>query len=481
MKRFLVFTSALLMLFVGCSKVDYDEIFNRLDNLEKDVDELQETVNAQRILLNALANGLTINSVVETADGYVVTFSDGSTMTINHGEKGDKGDQGDKGDKGDKGDQGEQGEKGDQGEQGEQGEKGDKGDQGEQGEQGEKGEKGDQGEQGEQGEKGDQGDQGEKGDKGDKGDQGEPGDSFIESVTWDDEYVYFTFSDGTVVAIPLDNKSQPTNQIWYTSTDGNIVTPYRTNIFGANILHNTYVNGQGIITFDRDVAKIGDRAFSSKTNLKSISIPDRVTIIEYGAFAKCSNLVSVDFGKGVTMIGSHAFASCTSLENVSIPGNVVSIELSAFHECSNIVNLELSQGLVTIGSHAFAHCLKLKEVVIPDSVETIDSSAFYNCQSLENVIIPNSVKMLGDAAFALCASLESVVIPESVTSISDRAFMECSNLQEVYVKSSTPPSVGVELFDDCHSSLMIYVPSESVDAYKSKWSDYASRIFGYDF
>lgn len=445
MKRFLVFTSALLMLLVGCSKVDYDEIFNRLDNLEEDVKDLQETVNAQRILLSALANGLTINSLVETADGYVVTFSDGSTMTINHGEKGEKGD------KGDQGEQGEQGEKGDQGEQGEQGEKGDKGDQGEQGEQGE------------------------------KGDQGEPGDSFIESVTWDDEYVYFTFSDGTVVAIPLDNKSQPTNQIWYTSTDGNIVTPYRTDLFGANILHNTSVNGQGVITFDRDVAKIGDRAFLSKTNLKSMSIPDMVTIIEYSAFNNCSNLVSVDFGKGVTMIGSHAFAKCTSLENVSIPGNVISIELSAFHECSNIVNLELSQGLVTIGSHAFAHCLKLKEVVIPDSVETIDISAFFDCQSLVKVIIPNSVKTLGVTAFNLCASLESVVIPESVTSMGDRAFAECPNLQEVYVKSATPPSVGIELFDDCHSSLRIYVPSESVDAYKSQWSDYSSRIFGYDF
>ena len=441
MKRFLVFTSALLMLLVGCSKVDYDEIFNRLDNLEEDVNDLQETVNAQRILLSALANGLTINSVVETADGYIVTFSDGSTMTINHGEKGEKG---------------------------------------EQGEQGEKGDKGDQGEQGEQGEKGDQGDQGEQGEKGDKGDQGEPGDSFIESVTWDDEYVYFTFSDGTVVAVPLDNKSQPTNQIWYTSTDGNIVTPYRTDLFGANILHNTSVNGQGVITFDRDVAKIGENAFLSKTNLKSVSIPDRVTIIEYSAFNRCSNLVSVDFGKGVTMIGPYAFVKCTSLENVSIPGNVISIELSAF-ECSNIVNLELSQGLVTIGSHAFAQCLKLKEVVIPDSVETIEISAFIKCESLEKVIIPNGVKTLGVTAFAHCVSLESVVIPESVTSIGYRAFADCYNLKEIYVKSATPPSVGIELFLECNSALKIYVPSESVDAYKSQWSDYASIIFGYDF
>ena len=47
------------------------------------------------------------------------------------------------------------------------------------------------------------------------------------------------------------------NEIWYTSYDGEIVTPYDTNVFGANIVSNTYENGKGIITFDGDVTSIG--------------------------------------------------------------------------------------------------------------------------------------------------------------------------------------------------------------------------------
>ena len=39
----------------------------------------------------------------------------------------------------------------------------------------------------------------------------------------------------------------PSNQIWYTSTDGKIVTPTRTASFGAKITSNIYENGKGVL------------------------------------------------------------------------------------------------------------------------------------------------------------------------------------------------------------------------------------------
>jgi hypothetical protein len=43
--------------------------------------------------------------------------------------------------------------------------------------------------------------------------------------------------------------------------------------------------------------------------------------------------------------------------------------------------------------------------------------------------------------------------------------------------------LGGYIFDSNGSGRKIYVPTESVDAYKSatNWSDYASAIVGYDF
>ena len=47
----------------------------------------------------------------------------------------------------------------------------------------------------------------------------------------------------------------------------------------------------------------------------------------------------------------------------------------------------------------------------------------------------------------------------------------------------TPPALGVQAFNENASSRKIYVPTESVDIYKTadEWSSYGSEIKGYDF
>jgi hypothetical protein len=77
-----------------------------------------------------------------------------------------------------------------------------------------------------------------------------------------------------------------------------------------------------------------------------------------------------------------------------------------------------------------------------------------------------------------------VNIPDSVTTIGGYAFYWCTSLISVYCKATTPPSLsGSSVFDYNGSGFKIYVPAESVGAYKSAdgWSEYASAIVGYDF
>ena len=86
-------------------------------------------------------------------------------------------------------------------------------------------------------------------------------------------------------------------------------------------------------------------------------------------------------------------------------------------------------------------------------------------------------------AFYNCKTLASFTIPDSVTSIGDYAFYGCSSLVEVYCKSTTPPSAGDYMFTGNASGRKIYVPKESVDAYKNAeyWGIYADSIVGYNF
>ena len=71
---------------------------------------------------------------------------------------------------------------------------------------------------------------------------------------------------------------QPANEIWYTSSDGKIVTPYIKSSL-PTIVSNTYVDGKGIIKCASDITSIGNSAFKGCTTLTSVTIPNSVTII----------------------------------------------------------------------------------------------------------------------------------------------------------------------------------------------------------
>ena len=89
-----------------------------------------------------------------------------------------------------------------------------------------------------------------------------------------------------MIGIGVHAEEIPNNEIWYTSSDGKVVTPI-SDAFGASIISNTYSNGKGVIKFDNSVTSIGDWAFYDCTGLTSINIPNSVTSIGSYAFYGC--------------------------------------------------------------------------------------------------------------------------------------------------------------------------------------------------
>ncbi len=229
------------------------------------------------------------------------------------------------------------------------------------------------------------------------------------------------------------------------------------------------------------VTSIGCYAFDDCSSLTSITIPDSVTSIGEGAFRDCSSLKSVTIPDSVTSIGKSAFYNCSSLKSVTIPDSVTSIGDYAFIYCSSLTSITIPDSVTEIGVLAFRSCSNLTSVTIPDSVTSIGDSAFSYCRSLTSVTIGDSVTSIGDSAFSYCSSLTSITIPDSVTSIEDSAFKNCRRLECIYCKPITPPTLGGYVFSNISSMAKIYVPTESVDVYKSRWSAYKSNIVGYDF
>ena len=204
-------------------------------------------------------------------------------------------------------------------------------------------------------------------------------------------------------------------------------------------------------------------------------IPDDVTSI--GAYAfYCCNFTTLTIPKGVTSIAGGAFYGCSRLTSLIIPDGVTYIDDVTFGDCSSLTSVTIPDGVTSIGEHAFSRS-GITSINIPAGVRSIGFDAFGQCKNLASVTISENDTIIGDYAFRYCTSLTSVVIPASIKRIGEDAFYGCSSLEYVEIISTTPPSIGSYAFgyDDDYP---IYVPSESVDAYKAAevWSGYSSRI-----
>ena len=266
------------------------------------------------------------------------------------------------------------------------------------------------------------------------------------------------------------------NQIWYTTSDGKIITPKR---YDGKIVSNIYSNGKGIITFDCAQKTIGNEAFQYCQTMTSITIPDSVTTIGYWVFDGCTGLTSVTIPDSITSIGTSAFDSCTGLTSITIPDSVTSIGQYAFRGCTGLKDVHITDlaawcSIIFYGYDSnplySAHNLYLNgslvtNLVIPDSFTSINNYAFYGCTSLTSVTIPDSVTSIGHYAFRGCNGLTSVTIPDSVTAIRSYAFAFCSGLTSVTIPDSVT-SIGESAFEGCKGLTSVTIP-DSVTAIRS--------------
>ena len=194
----------------------------------------------------------------------------------------------------------------------------------------------------------------------------------------------------------------------------------------------------------------------------------------YSTFYLC-NISNIDLN-GVTKIGIKAFDRLSGCNSITIPPSVTDFDSYAFSGSSSLNSVTIDYASnATFGYAQFAG-LPITSLTIGSNPTRIPSTMFSGCTKLTSLDIPSNISSIGSGAFESCTGLTSLVIPSNVLSIDNKAFSKCSGLTSVTVESTTPPKLGSYVFN--YTSCPIYVPPESVDAYKaaSGWSNYASRI-----
>ena len=234
------------------------------------------------------------------------------------------------------------------------------------------------------------------------------------------------------------------------------------------------------ITIPNTVTSIANDAFSCCYSLKSVTIPNAVTSLESNTFYYCYSLVSVSVPSGITTIKATAFSNCFSIKSITIPNGVTSIGNQAFYYCYTIKSITIPSTVTSIGTNVFYSCVSLESVTILGGITSVSNNMFYYCYSLKSVTIPNTVTSIGSNAFSGCSAIPSITIPNGVTSIGNSAFTNCHGVAEYHVKPTSPPTLGTTVFNNIQSDCVIYVPSASLNTYKTtnNWSTYSSYIQG---
>ena len=125
------------------------------------------------------------------------------------------------------------------------------------------------------------------------------------------------------------------------------------------------------VTFDGNTYTVTN--FIEPTNIISWSSND--VTCENGAFQDCK-IKSIKLPNTISVIGAGAFYGCDSLNHVDLPNSIIQIGAAAFANCGNISEIYLPETIKNLGSstqygfrsYVFGNCSALKKVNIPKDV-----------------------------------------------------------------------------------------------------------------
>ena len=364
---------------------------------------------------------------------------------------------------------------------------------------------------GEDGKDGQNGADGKDGQDGAEGKDGQDGDSMFQSVTQDENYVYFTLADGTVIKIAKSNgdKNQPDGDDIIKFEDFNLLTA----LLNAGIDINT----DGYISYN-EVALTDTLVLSGNTSIVLFREFQHFTNIKYFAFSGCSSLYHIELPTNIKNISDGAFRGCNKLATLNIPESCTKIGANAFNSCSSLLEISLPSQIKRIESGTFQSCSSLKSLNIPNSVNYIGSGAL-NKLTLDTLILPEeySADALGQLyndnlttiiwnsisyptefrnsypEYGLGAyyshqygsgernpTITTIIFGEKVESLPKNLCNHMTALTTIYSKNPTPPTLNSS-FVYCYNIQNVYVPKESIEQYKISWSLFADKIIGYDF
>ena len=276
------------------------------------------------------------------------------------------------------------------------------------------------------------------------------------------------------------------------------------NFFGVTELKmNCFYNCVNLTSVNLSKIEVMESFTFENSGLQGVvRMPSLKRFSSNGTFLNTKITEVDDFGAITALNGPSTFKGCGSLKRCNLPSSLVDISMSAgggvfaftplefinlenveqigynaFLSCTSLnISLELPN-LKSVGHNSFALCGSLKADLIAPKLEKTSKYCFEET-GISKVLDLGIIETLEGSSFLNCKSLNYVILPSTLKEIGEKAFYGCSSLATLLCNTPVPPVLGSNALINTASSLSIYVPDESVEAYKSatNWSAYADRI-----
>ena len=242
-----------------------------------------------------------------------------------------------------------------------------------------------------------------------------------------------------------------------------------------NFLNSSYLKNVTTVNIGSKVETIPSYFLNGFTKVTSLTLPNSVTCIGQYAFYGLSAVTSITIPESVTSFGYTTYdyiesGSTTTSWNILQNSGITTLNYNAIAAHRD--------GYINTGNNLWGK--DLTTINIGNQVQVIPGGFLGSSQtSITSITIPSSVTTLDKYSF-YGSKLTSIDLPASVTSIGNYAFYSCASLTSITVRATTPPDLGSggSWFPTLSQAYTIYVPSGSVDTYKSDiaWSIYNSKI-----
>lgn len=192
------------------------------------------------------------------------------------------------------------------------------------------------------------------------------------------------------------------------------------------------------------------------------------------AYLGSTELANIAIGDEL-LLGSVELPRAVAVYNVTSTSSATRLLYSANYTAQFVKMLVDSTPMPVSSNYTF-DTLGEHSVGFLTSGTEISGTTFRACVNMQSLTVPEGITSIGTYFCYQDTALIVVDLPSSMLTIGSQAFSGCTALATFIVRASAPPTLGAKVFNSVSSNMLIYVPDDSVDTYKTSWSSHSGKI-----